>query len=607
MKKQLLRLLPVAAVLLTASCTDDQYDISNVDTESRFTAKGLVIPLNMSPIMLDNIISIEEDGDIQKDADGNYYFKKVGKEPFKSEDVKVEKITITKPSDISQNVSVTVTLPTAIQNNWNTYASGMTIKQIKDAGLSSTVGIDDDTEIFSVTINASSTTFNMNAENIDSKITIINKLGLDPLPMNLDIRLGALNNVVNKVNISNLNVALPSGMTIQEADVYNSNNGELKYNALEVSVGTPKTIATVTGLDCNAMGTNLFNKSTHKFTYSKECSISGTAKIKVSDLSDNTTLSDITAGATSCTCVVNFSNDLVINSFSGGIYHKVEGINIDPVEIKNLPEILQEEGTSIEIANPQLYLRVTNPDFNKENPAFSDEFKIEAGIRIEGNKFMPDAEKGKVLSLDKRSNYMVLSPEKDGLKYSSNYDWIEFSEMRELLTGKKIPEKLNINVVDPVLSDDKVTDFELGKTYQGITGEWEFYANLSLTGNTIIKYTKEWDDWGSDDLNGLTVENAVVTFNVKKDVALKANNIEFFLMGKDAKDGKTEKSLYGKTTLTEDEDVLDIPMTGSPIKNISGGRLVVNLKGEGKDINKNQKIEISNLRMKVDGYYDKEF
>lgn len=599
MKKQLLRLLPVAAVLLTASCTDDQYDISNVDTESRFTAKGLVIPLNMSPIMLDNIISIEEDGDIQKDADGNYYFKKVGKEPFKSEDVKVEKITITKPSDISQNVSVTVTLPTAIQNNWNTYASGMTIKQIKDAGLSSTVGIDDDTEIFSVTINASNTTFNLKNPDdklIDSKITGINKLGLDPLSMNLDIRLGALNNVVNKVNISNLNVALPSGMTIQEADVYNSNKGELKYNALEVSVGTPKTIATVTGLDCNAMGTNLFNKSTHKFTYSKECSISGTAKIKVSDLSDNTTLSDITAGATSCTCVVNFSNDLVINSFSGDIEYTLDNdISIDPVDIENLPEILQESGTSIELANPQLYL------VNVSNPFFTNDIYPEAVLSITGNNTCKAT-----LKLDKANNNILMSPDYADLWDNTfkQEDWVDFDGLRGLLSGDKIPATLTIKVEKPVLNAQNVKNFELGKDHPGITGNWKFYTKLSMTENTRIKYTKVWDDWGSKDLNGLTVEKAVVTFNFNKDVVLDAESITFTLLGKTGK-------LVGTTTdVKGNANEISVTMSDGPIKDIYGGKLEVKLKGqegEGKDINTNQKIEISNLRMKVDGYYDKEF
>ena len=127
MKKQLLRLLPVAAVLLTASCTDDQYDISNVDTESRFTAKGLVIPLNMSPIMLDNIISLNEDGDVKKDEKGNYYFYKKGKEPFESDNINVKKIKITKPADISQTVNVTIALDPTIQEKWETYAAPKTI------------------------------------------------------------------------------------------------------------------------------------------------------------------------------------------------------------------------------------------------------------------------------------------------------------------------------------------------------------------------------------------------------------------------------------------------------------------------------------------------
>lgn len=597
MKKKLLRLLPFAAVLLTASCMDKQYDLSNINTESRFAAKGLVVPLNMSPIKLDNIISIEENGDIQKDADGNYYFKKVGKEPFKSEDVKVEKITITKPNDISQSVTVTVTLSTTIQNNWNTHAPGMTIKQIKDAGLSSAVGFDDDPEIFSVTINESNTTINLKNPDdkpIDSKITGINKLGLDPLPMNLDIRLGALNNVVNKVNISNLKVALPSGMTIQEADVYTSNTGELKYNdPLEVSVGTPKTIATVTGLDCNAMGTNLFNKSTHKFTYSKECSISGTAKIKVSDLSDNTTLSDITAGATSCTCVVNFSNDLVINSFSGDIEYTLDNdISIDPVDIENLPEILQESGTSIELANPQLYL------VNVSNPFVTNNIKPEAVLSITGNNTYKAT-----LKLNKANNNILMSPKYEDLWDNTfpKEEWVKFEGLGGLLSGDKIPTTLTVNVEKPVLNAIGVENFELGKDHPGITGNWKFYTKLALTDKTKISYNKVWDDWGSEDLDGLTVEKATVSFDFKKDVALDAESIEFFLHGKEGK-------LYGITNNVKgDANVITIEMTGGPVSNITGGELKVKLKGQGKGINTTQQIEVSNLRMTVDGHYDKKF
>lgn len=609
MKKQLLRLLPVAAVLLMASCTDDQYDLSNVDTESRFTAKGLVIPLNMSPIMLDNIISLneDEDGDVKKDDNGNYYFYKEGKESFKSDDVKVEKINIKKPADISQTVNVAIALDPTTQEKWETYAADKTIADIKgDAALMSQVGLTEDKEIIKVDVNDKKS-FNMNSTGIDDRITKIDKLGIDPLALSIDVKLNNLQTVVDKVGVTGLQVNLPCGMTVTNitdrgADAYTPRTGLLNYG--DIDIYGQKTIeVNVTELTYSDMNSDRvysngaeFDANSHTFAYDKECEVKGTATIKLKDLKGTATLNDIkNAVGASYSCDVKFGGDLVVNSFSGGINYKVEDINIDPVEIENLPEILQESGTSIEVTNPQLYLTINNP-FNDNN------ITATAHLSITGNNTLPIC----VLTLDEEKNNLVLSPDNKDL-YKPSYKHVPFKNLSEVLSGDKIPDALTIKVLNPVLNADKVKNFELGKNHDGITGKWEFYSRLSMTKNTKIKYTKVWDDWGSDDLNGLTVENAVVTFNVKKDVALKADNLEFFLMGKDAKDGKTEKSLYGKTTLTKDEDVLDIPMTGGPIKNISGGRLVVNLKGEGKDINKNQKIEISNLRMKVDGFYDKEF
>lgn len=594
MKSKVLRLLPIAALLLAASCTDDQYDLSNVNTDSRFAAKGLVVPLNMSPIKLDNIISIKEDGDIKKDAQGNYYFQKEGTEPFKSEDVKVEKITITKPSDISQNITVTVALPTEIQTKWEQHAPEKTIGEILlDNDLRKNVGIDKTTPIFSVAFLENNTTFNMNAENIDTKITKINKLGLDPLPMNLEVRLGALNDVVSKVNTSNLRVTLPPGMTVAEAGIYTQTTGELKFNSLEVLVGTATTIATVTGLDCNMMGTNLFNKETHKFAYSKECSISGTAEVTAGDLSTNAKLANITAGATSCTCVVNFSNDLVINSFSGDIEYTLDNdISIDPVKIENLPEFLQKKGTNIELANPQLYL------VNVTNPFVTNNIKPTAVLSITGNNTYKAS-----LTLDKANNNILMSPEYADLWDNTfkQEDWVDFDGLGGLLSGDTVPTTLTIKVEKPVLNATDVVNFELGKDHPGITGNWKFYTKLALTDQTKISYTKKWDDWGSEDLDGLTVEKATVSFDFTKNVALDAESIEFYLYGKDAK-------LYGITkNVTGDANAITIEMTGGPVSNITGGELIVKLKAQGKDIKTDQQIEVSNLRMTVDGYYDKEF
>ncbi len=609
MKKQLLRLLPVAAVLLTASCTDDQYDISNVDTESRFTAKGLVIPLNMSPIMLDNIISLNEDGDIKADKDGNYYFQKKG--DINSEEINVNKITITKPNDISQKV--TVTIPSEILTKWELYAPDKNLEEIQtNSEWSAQVGITPETVIVDVSIKDAKN-ITMSANNIDKRITALNTLGIEDFELDIDIKLDGLKNLANEIKVTNMSVALPCGMEVKDNDNYNRNDGKLTYDNLTITNGQKNIKLTVSELiygpmkeDGAEFTTNVNPDGTGSFVYNKLCEVEGFAKIKAGNLNKKATLQDFkeAVGETAeYGCDVKFNKNthknIEVKTFSGGFKYKINDIEVAPVNIENLPEILSEEGTKIQIANPQLYLKIYNP-YRKNNITTS------ASLRIEGNveDYVPLT---KDISINEENNCYVLSPKNENLLYSQ-YKWVDFGGLANLLGGKKIPERLDITVEIPELNVSNVDNFELGKS-QSVTGSWEFYTKFSLTDKTNIKYIKEWDDWGSKDLNGLTVEKAVVTFNVKKDVALKADKLEFFLLGKDTKDGKTERSLHGETTLTTDEAELNIPMTGGPIKDIYGGRLVVSLKGEeeGKDINTNQKIEISNLRMKVDGYYDKEF
>ena len=533
--------------------------------------------------------------EIKKDEKGNYYFYKKGKEPFESDNINVKKIKITKPADISQTVNVTIALDPTIQEKWETYAADKTIADIKaDAALMSQVGLTEDKEIIRVDVNDTKS-FNMNSTDIDDRITKIDKLGIDPLTLSIDVKLNNLQAVVDKVGVKGLQVNLPLGMTVTNitdrgTDAYTPATGLLNYG--DTDIYGQKTIEiNVTELTYSDMESDgaKFDANAHTFTYNKECEVKGTATITFKDLKGTATLNDIkNAVGASYSCDVKFGDDLVVNSFNGGINYKVEDINIDPVEIKNLPEILQDPGTSLEVTNPQLYLAISNP-FKDNN------ITATATLSITGNSTFE-----KTLTLDKKENMKVLSPKNESLYYRT-FDHVSFPELGKILSGAKIPDALTIKVLNPVLNADNVTDFVLGKNHIGIKGTWEFYTKLSMTKNTRIKYTKVWDDWGSKDLNGLTVEKAVVTFNFNKDVVLDAESITFTLLGKTGK-------LVGTTTdVKGNANEISVTMSDGPIKDIYGGKLEVKLKGQGKEINTNQKIEISNLRMKVDGYYDKEF
>lgn len=612
MRKKILRLLPLAAVLLSASCTDSQYNLSDINTESRFVAQGLVIPLNLDPVKLDAVISLKDDSDIKKDSEtGNYYFKKEGQKEmgkdysFHSSDVYVEKITIDKPTEISESVVLDIALSDDIMNKIEQYASDKTIGQIlNDPALSFIIGITPDTEVFRIDINDSKN-FNLNATGIDHRITKLGELGFDQLKLSINVKLDGLKDLVSKVNINNLKIGLPAGLTVTDNNNYNIDTGKLSYETLQVENGKKTIEATVTGMTYAKMAADgaLFSAENHTFTYPKQCGVEGNAVVKASDLNQNAKLAEIkNAKTASYSCEVKFSNYIVVNSFSGGINYSIGDITIDPVHIGNLPDILKESGTNIELENPQLYLSINNPFFDNNITA-------QAGLRIVGNVPVPESAAGKILTFDKKDNKMALSPKNEDLlpeKIEEGYAHQSFTKMSKLLSGvsgdpdkDKIPETLNISIVTPTLNAEDVKNFTLGENHPGITGNWEFYTKLSLTENSVIKYVKEWDDWGNKDLDGLTVEKAIVSFTVDKDVAVDADKIKFTLLGKNGQ-------LTGETPLVGDEEQdIEMEMTGDPVSQIYGGKIEVILKGKGKPLSAEQKLTVNNLRIKVDGYYDR--
>ena len=50
----------VVTVLSLCSCFNNDYDLSDIDTNVRVQAKDLVIPINMSPITLERVLDIDD-------------------------------------------------------------------------------------------------------------------------------------------------------------------------------------------------------------------------------------------------------------------------------------------------------------------------------------------------------------------------------------------------------------------------------------------------------------------------------------------------------------------------------------------------------------------
>ena len=62
----------VALLALTAGCTDQDYDLGNLDTEMQIAVNELTVPLNLAPVKFESMVKLDDAECIKVDADGNY-------------------------------------------------------------------------------------------------------------------------------------------------------------------------------------------------------------------------------------------------------------------------------------------------------------------------------------------------------------------------------------------------------------------------------------------------------------------------------------------------------------------------------------------------------
>lgn len=607
MKKSYSILLFLAALWLHTACTDSDYDLSDINTTSRFALNGLTLPLNIDPVQLDLMLDIADDSDIKTDAEGNYYFQKEG--TFTSSAIRIAPIALNKPqADFSGEVLLQFTLDPAIKSKMQQYASNKTIGEILESpSLMAQIGINAQTEILDITFSniTDNNDLNFTASNIDANVKRIETLGLDPTTLNISVKLNGVQQILKPFDFDDLHITMPHGLavTTKAGTTYDPKNGVLRFNDGKCHFDKDYTVnlnCTFTGIDYDLLaeaGMQVFNPTTHTFNYRKACGVSGHTTLTMADLQSTARYADIAtleqAGTITYACHVGFDHALTINAFKGDITYQMDDIVINPVVINNVPDILKENGTNIDLHNPQIYLDIDN---------HLGVYGIGVGstLEIKGNNTITSP-----LTIQSTARtHIAMSPYNEAMYHPQGYTYEAVKDLGRVVgsnDGQTFPEQLNIRVLRPTVPKTTLSKaLPLGTDIDGVNGTWEFYTRLSLTDNTKIKYTKVWDDWSDEDLDGLTVNKATVNVTLQKDVALDAENVEFVLLGR-------KGELRGQTSITGDASQdITFDLAGQPVSEITGARLNVHLKGVNKDINKSQQIRISNLKVTVDGYYDRE-
>ena len=559
----------IATWTTLVSCTDNDYDLSDVDTNARFNVKNLVIPVNLDDIKLDCVLDIEDDSKIKKNGD---------------------EYAVIEEGDFSSN-AITVN---PFTTNGDYFESSKNMK-LEPVGNSISKRAPDG-KLASAKIPNNATIIKTSAANVDPSILTVDHVGTE-MNINVSIQFDGLIDYIKQIAIEGLEIQYLTGLEMTPSiGTYDAESGLLTIgNTMTTENHRFEINLHITGINREQAGITFENNF---FNIDKEVYVKqGELALYADQIKNAATLLTGLPEDVKYTLAANIGA-CTVKSFSGKIKYGITGINIDPIDMSDIPEMLSQEGTNLFLENPQIYLNVNNPLYQKGYNLFA-----QTGLSLTGNATYATA--NDAIKLDKPYGSFVLAPDTQNIKYKvfekQNVKGVIFSNLGEVLSGGKIPSKIDVELLTPVIPEQQVNNFILGDPLPPISGKWQLYAPLSLTSSSIIKYTKRWDDWQDEDLDGLTVENAVINATMSSDVPL-ALEVSFTLLGREGK-------LSGKTTLSANanNEPIEISLTtGTPVSKIYGLEIDARIKGSGKSISPSQKITVKNLKAKVNGHYDKE-
>lgn len=586
MKLQHYWLAGLSSVVLIAatSCVDNDYDLSDIDTTARLQVKELVVPMNIDEAILDQVLDLDDDSEVKKIEleDGSFIYAVKKEGSFNSDPIHISEFTASKPNiDPITNTLDLVDLRTAAQYLPGDIAAYYEIKT-------------DPTNVMS------------EASDIDESIYTVDKLDVSTRIVTTLKVSGLSADVLDDMKIENLKVKYPQGLiATTDKGSYDPQTGMLTFNDPLVpnNRGEISVTMTVTALDGSVANIN-FDGSAHTFKFEDEINVEeGRVNIYADkNLPDKVTFS-----------VTPVMDAIKVEKFTGSILYNVGDIDIDPIDISNLPDLINQEGTSISITDPQLYLTLNNP--LEEYIADGDVMNLGAGISLKSERegaskvFALDESRFSTAQDNTGYTYVLApkSPEKPIEGYI-NPQWVKFSSLSNVLDldGKGIPTKIYVDIAEPRIDKTNIKSLKLGVDLPAVVGNYTFYAPLQLNDGSVIKYVDTIDDWSDEDLDKMTITKLNVDF-------VGSTEVPFELKLKVLPINKTGKPISGVTSNT-----VTIPAMakGTPvnvtiegeIKELDGIQIEANIVNKGSDttLAPSMKLIIKDFKAKVSGYYEDE-
>ncbi|MDE7347440.1 MAG: hypothetical protein K2N48_11975, partial [Muribaculaceae bacterium] len=570
----------LTVVSVMTGCVDDKYDLSDIDTTSRFTVDNLTVPVNLSEIKLKNVVNLDDNENIQKVGD-EYAIVKHG-------DINPTEFSI---------AGIHVNQPTFDPSDFE-------IKNVPGGG----VHVPGQYDVPAIDLpQVALQNYEFKMEGVDNALKVLEDIKTaDDIEIKvvLTIKTQELLGANASISFKDLNIQLPWGLITDNED-YDQKTGMLIVNDLPVEAGSATLTIKASGLDLDDKGTIVDGNLGIEGKVGID---SGKIKMSVNDI-DLPSNIDIQAEY--------YVSGFDIASFSGNIDYKMDDINIAPISLSDLPDFLDSSETKLFIANPQILVEIHNPVYEKSNGKLIGQGQISLTSEFKNESIERASEP---FFLDKTDSKLAFcTPSNDG-----GFTFVKFDGLRDVLTalregenpetyvGQGLPESIHVNIHDITFSGE-VTDFPLGDLGSA-SGSYDFTAPLGFGQFSRVVYESTEDGWGGDDLDKVNITkihlNALCSTNLPVSVQLSVVPVD--KNGDEIKvDENSGKFHVSANSSNEPVELLIQAIGNGTIKNFDGVKFKAIIAQDSPDnteaIGPDLQIALKDIKVTVDGYYETDF
>ncbi|MGM9870362.1 MAG: hypothetical protein ACI31E_01035 [Muribaculaceae bacterium] len=578
----------LAAGMALSGCTDSDYDLSDIDTTVKVQVNDLVVPVNLSEIVLSDVIKIDNnEGDIIREIDGEYVILKNG--DFNSDDIKVEETVVN--SDATRPIVTTV---------YKYNGSGYLPPEFTNPE-----------QIYRYEVTDAFTTFRSSTNNIPTNIRDIESVETS-WTLSVDISLSAALNIFSKMAFHNIVFTLPEGL--QGPEIAADGSVKIPDFILNGSHLSHRFDVEITNVDIAAFKADPDNSYT--FTPGPlgskgSLTMEGKIGLKSGEIIVETASASASApGSVTMITAPSFS-PIRVNTFTGMFYYSIDNFNVSKIDISNLPDFLNQSGTDIVLTNPQIYLSINNPLASYSlHPASGLSITPYRG-NTPGTPASLDA--GELVSIGSDKGVtgpytFCLSPETPDEMYApfAGAAHVGYASLSYVLSGDGMPTSLDVNFIDPAVQGH-VTKFAVGRQLDRVEGKYTFYSPLNLKPGSKIVYSDTEDGWSDDTVEKLTVTSLKVNTTVQNALPLdvEISGYPINTKGEQCRDAATGKPVTITPVSVKGNTSADITLsTEGNITDLDGivyKATVISDKSE--NLKPSGTLKLTDIRATVSGYY----